>query len=168
MKLMLIEGPVIQLVAHWMEQEENYQWLDFGSGNQLLSATALKFMTQRDTHLLRVFTPDEDYTPIGVVVLTDINHKFKTARLWAVLGDKGYGAKGYTRRAISKILTIGFDELGLESVYTWIVDKNAPSIRMTQHLNFTFSGRQRRCHYIDGQPCDRLLADLLASEHKGL
>ena len=167
MKLIPVEGSLIQLVAHWMEQKENYQWLDFGSGKQLLGATALKFMAQRDTNLLRVFTPDEDDTPIGVVALSDINHNFKTGHLWAVLGDKTYGSKGYTRRAVSKILTIGFDELGLESVYSWIVDKNIPCIRMVQGLNFTFNGRQRRCHYIDGQPCDRLLLDLLASEHKG-
>src|ERR1043166_2342057 len=68
-------------------------------------------------------------------------------------------------RAASRILTYGFQELGLEAVAAWTVEINVPSRRALEHLHFRFVGRQRRCHWIDGKPYDRLLYDLLATEH---
>jgi RimJ/RimL family protein N-acetyltransferase len=47
------------------------------------------------------------------------------------------------------------------------VDHN-PSLRTIERLGFRFIGRQRQCHYIDGRLYDRLLFDLLASEHREL
>jgi hypothetical protein len=56
MKLKPIDTSTFKLVAEWMTRKENYQWLDFGNGHQILSPVSLKIMTQRDIHLLRVFT----------------------------------------------------------------------------------------------------------------
>ena len=53
------------------------------------------------------------------------------------------------------------------SVDTWVVNGN-PSRRIIERLNFRFVGRQRQCHYIDGRLYDRLMFDLLASEHREL
>jgi RimJ/RimL family protein N-acetyltransferase len=52
-------------------------------------------------------------------------------------------------------------------IQTWVAEGN-PSLRLVERLGFRFVGRQRRCHYIDGRPHDRLLYDLLASEHREL
>ena len=62
---------------------------------------------------------------------------------------------------------MAFRELGLHAINTWIVDGN-PSRRLIERVNFRFIGRQRQCHYIDGECRDRLLYDLLASEHEAL
>jgi len=86
--------------------------------------------------------------------------------MWVVLGRKRYG--GYGPRAASKLLTLGFTELGLESVGAWTVEINVPARRGLERLGFRYIGRQRRCHWIDGRPYDRLLYDLLASEHREL
>ena len=166
MKLRPIEPSEIEIVAGWMAQKENYQWLDFGNGVQVLSAASLKIMLQRDIHLLRVFTPDSEDLPIGLVALSNIDRNFKTATLWCLLGNKSYARQGYSSRAISEILTLGFRDLGLQTVNAWAVDQNIPSIKMIERNNFRLVGRQRQCHCIDGQPCDRLLFDILASEHK--
>jgi len=149
-----------------MTQKENYQWLDFGNGNQILNEISLKIMIQRDIHLIRSFTSDSEDAPIGLVALSGISHNFKTATLWYVLGDKSYGGKGYTARAVSKILHAGFKELGLQAVNAWAVESNTPSVRVLTRNNFQPIGRQRKCHYIEGRPFDRLLFDLLASEYK--
>src|SRR5205823_5821033 len=140
MKLLPLDNPeLIQLVAGWIGQEENYKWLDFGNGILAPTAVSLKVMTQRDLHVLRVFTPDESDLPIGVVGLSNVDRRFKTAgSLWAVLGRKRYG--GYARRAASRILTYGFQELGLEVIGAWTVDINVPSRRALEHLNFRFIG----------------------------
>jgi RimJ/RimL family protein N-acetyltransferase len=154
----------MQLVAHWLAQKENYQWLDFGDGRQLVSAEWLKIGMQRGSYVIRLFTSDDDETPIGVVGFSNISPQFKTASIWIVVGDKSFAARGYANRAASELLTLGFTELGLHAVQTWIAEGNQ-SLRMAKRLNFRAIGRQRQCHCADGRVYDRLWFDLLASEH---
>jgi RimJ/RimL family protein N-acetyltransferase len=166
MQLKPVDTPhLLRVVAEWLAQKENYQWLDFGDGRQLVTPEWLKVAMQRGTHVLRVFTSDADDIPIGVVGLTNVNRHFKTANIWIVLGDRAYGGQGYASRATSRMLTLGFAELGLRSIHTWIVEHN-PSIHVARRVNFRLIGRQRQCHYIDGRAYDRLWFDLLASEHE--
>lgn len=166
MQLKPLDSPeLIQLVADWLAQKENYQWLDFGDGRQLVSPEWLKIAMQRGSYVLRLFTSDLDDTPIGVVGLGNVNPHFKTANIWVVLGDKAHAGQGYASRATSKMLTLGFMELGLQAIHTWIVEHN-PSIHVARRVNFRRVGRQRQCHYIDGRAYDRLWFDLLASEHE--
>lgn len=169
MKLLPLDTPeVIELVARWLADKENYQWLDFGGGRQPTPAL-LKVMTQRETNVLRVFTADDDTTAIGVVGFNNIDPHNKTATAWAVLGDKSYARRGYATRAFSKIVTLGFRELGLHAINTWAVENNPnKSIRVAEAVGFRFIGRQRECHYIDGRPYDRLLLDILPEEYKEL
>lgn len=166
MQLIPLDSPqLIHLVAGWLAQKENYQWLDFGDGRQLVSPEWLKIGMQRGSYVLRVFTADIDDAPIGVVGLTNVNHHFKTANIWVVLGDRAHAGRGYASRATSKMLTLGFQELGLRAIHTWIVDGN-PSIHVARRVNFRPIGRQRQCHLIDGKAYDRLWFDVLAAEHQ--
>jgi RimJ/RimL family protein N-acetyltransferase len=119
-------------------------------------------MTQRDLHVLRVYTADDD-VPAGIAGLSNVDRKFRTGTLWAVLGNKRYG--GCTTPALSGFLTYAFSELGLCAVNAWTVECNVAARRVLERLQFRYIGRQRRCHYVDGRPYDRLLFDLLASEH---
>jgi RimJ/RimL family protein N-acetyltransferase len=165
MKLLPLDDPtLLELAAHWLRREESYRWLDFGEGAHPLSVMSLKIMTQRDLHVLRLFTPDDRDLPIGIVALSDIRRQSKTAgALWMVLGRKRYA--GYAARAVSKLLTFGFGELGLEAVSAWTVESNVAARRVLEQLKFRYVGRLRRRHWIDGRPYDRLLYDLLATEH---
>jgi RimJ/RimL family protein N-acetyltransferase len=155
----------LHLVARWLAEKDNYQWLELGDGRQLMSLEWLTIAMQRRSYVLRLFTSDVDETPIGVVALSNVNEHYKTANIWVVVGDKSYASRGYASRAASKMLTIGFKELGLEAVHTWIVEHNQ-SVRMAKRLKFSLIGRQRQSHYIDGRAYDRLWFDLLASEHE--
>src|SRR6266568_1243579 len=168
MKLLPLDTPeILELVAGWLARKENYQWLDFGNGKQILTAPLLKIMTQREAHFLRAYTSDRDDAPIGIVGLNSIDRTFKTATFWGVSGEKSFRNRGYSTIASSKLMTLAFRDLGLHSVNTWTVDHN-PSLRTIERLGFRFIGRQRQCHCIDGRLYDRLLFDLLASEHKEL
>lgn len=160
----LASPELIRLVAGWLARKENYQWLDFGDGRQILTSEWLKIMAQRDTYVLRVYTCG-DGAPLGVVGLDEVNRHFKTARVWAVAGESALRRRGYATRAVSGMLTLAFRDLGLQTVTTWVLDTN-PSVRIAERLNFTFIGRQRQCHVIEGRAYDRLWFDLLASEHQ--
>ena len=165
MKLLPLDGPeLIELVADWLGKYDNYKWLDFGNGVQKVTPITLRIMTQRDIHVFRAYTADNGDLPIGVVGLTNVDRNFKTGSLWAVLGNKRYG--GSTIRACTKMLTMGFTELGLRAVNAWTVETNIPAQRVLEGLHFKYIGRQRQCHCIDGRLLDRLLFDLLATEHQ--
>jgi RimJ/RimL family protein N-acetyltransferase len=165
MKLLPLDTPeLFFLAAEWLARKENYQWLDFGS---IVTPALLKIMAQRDVHFLRVYTWGRDDRPIGIVGLNSVDRAFKTGTLWAVAGEKSFSNRGYVSLASSKLLTLAFRDLGLHVVDTWIVDRN-PSVRSLERLNFRFIGRRRQCHIIDGRPYDRLLFDLLATEHREL
>jgi len=170
MELKPLNDPaLIETIADWLSQKENYQWVDYGNGRQILGAASLRMMAQRDIHLLRAFTADDSDEVIGVAGLSNIDRTFKTALVsLCVLGDKRYAGQGYGTRALSRVIGLGFKELGLESMTGWVVENNTASLRMVERNNFRPIGRQRRCHYIDGRPYDRLLFDLLACEHKEL
>ena len=164
MKLLPLDSPeLIELAAGWLGEPENYKWLDFGNGVQTLTPVTLKIMTQREIQVIRAYTADHGDLPVGVVGLTNVDRKFKTASLWAVLGNKRYG--GSTTEACDKILTLGFTELGLQAVNAWTLETNRPGQRVLERLHFRYIGRQRQCHCIDGRRLDRLLYDLLATEH---
>ena len=167
MELMPLDNDgLINLAAGWLGEQRNYQWLDFGGGSQAISPPLLKIMTQKDSHIIRAFTSDDDGKPIGLVALSNVNPAFKTGVLWIVLGDRSYSAKGYAYRACAAVMTLGFTEYGLECINAWAVACNHASLRAIRKLHFTLIGRQRHCHYIDGKPFDRLWFDLLASEHR--
>jgi len=168
MKLIPLDRPeLFELVAGWLVQRENYQWLDFGNGKQIVTPALLKIMAQRETHFLRAYTSDWDDTPIGIVGLNSVDRTFRTATFWGVSGEKSFRNRGYSTIASSKLMTLAFRDLGLHAINTWSVDHN-PSLRTIERLGFRFVGRQRQCHYIDDQLHDRLLFDLLAFEHREL
>ena len=168
MKLLPLDAPgILELAASWLAQKENYQWLDFGDGKQIVTPALFKIMSRWETHFLRAYTSGRDDTPIGIVALNNVVPQFKTATFWGAAGDKSFRNRGYGTLAASRFMTLAFRELGLHSVNTWVVDGN-PSLKIIERVGFRFIGRQRRCHYIDGLPRDRLLFDLLASEHRAV
>src|SRR5881227_2594610 len=156
-----------ELASAWLQLKENSQWLDFGANRQGVTPALLKIMVQRQTNFIRVYTSYEDDAPLGIVALNNVDRNMRTGTLWGVAGDKSFRCRGSTQVAASRLLTVAFQELGLHSVNTWTVEHNA-SRRAVERLGFRFIGRQRQCHFIDGQPYDRLLFDLLASEHREL
>ena len=148
MKLLPLDSSeLLELVGDWLGKEENAKWLDFGSGVQAPTPAMLRIMTQRGLHVLRVYTGGVDEAPVGVVGLSNVDRRFKTATAWAVLGNKRYGGCPTAANA-------------------WTVEINVAARRVLEQLGFQPIGRQRHCHLIDGRAYDRLLFDLLASEHR--
>jgi RimJ/RimL family protein N-acetyltransferase len=166
MQLRPLDARSVRLAAEWLARPENNRWLDFGRGVRIVTAPILTLMNKHDLHALRVYTPDDSDSPIGIVGLSEISAVHKTASLWYVLGDKRFGGRGYTVRAAAGMLALGFETLELRAVQAWAVEANAPSITVLQRTGFKLVGRQRKCHEIDGILHDRLLFDLLRAEYQ--
>ncbi len=164
MRIEPLEAGNLELVAGWLAEEQNRKWLDFGGGVQCLNPVTMRMMQQRGTHVFRLFFGDDAVSPTGVAGLISVDRTFGTAALWYVLGDKSQAGRGITTRAVAGLLAEAFGPLGLTAVNAWTVDRNLPSQRVLERCGFKKIGRQRRCHVIDGEPCDRIHYDLLAGE----
>jgi RimJ/RimL family protein N-acetyltransferase len=165
MKLYPVQKPDSALVARWLAEDSNRQWLDFGGTT--LTALAIEVMAQKPSHCLRLFSAVEPADPIGIVALSEIHPLFRTAQLWYVLGNKDHTGRGYTSRAVALMLQMAFNELGLRCINAWAVETNAPSISVLRSNGFRQAGRLRSSHLINDCAYDRLLFDLLPSELEG-
>lgn len=152
----------LPMIVEWLVQPEITKWLDFGPGRSVTTA-ALKLGIARGTERIFTFSASDSENPIGVVGLSQIDPRFRTAMLWYALGDHRMGGRGLTTQAVEAVLEIAFDQLELDAINAWTVVENRPSERILQKTGFQLIGRQRRCHYIGDQPHDRLLFDRLSS-----
>ena len=153
-------------VATWFAEEEVRQMLDGGRDTQASAMSFVEALTERDSTECRLFTSDLNNFPIGIVGFSRISHSFNSAQLWFILGEREFCGRGYTSRAVSKMLTLGFSQLGLHSVTAWTIEHHIASLRVLQRNNFCLIGRQRQAHMIHGRTVDRLLFDLLITEHR--
>lgn len=152
------------IAAGWLNEEENWKWLQFGSNTDKLDPLTFRLMTQSPEHDFHLFFDDLQNQPIGLVAFSDLDQVAKTARLWFVLGDKNYAGQGYTKRAVNECLRYAFFELGLQSVYARTVSENEASVEILENNRFNFIGRRRKCQPLDGELQDQLLYDLVSAE----
>jgi RimJ/RimL family protein N-acetyltransferase len=166
MELRSLESSDIGVVAGWLSDPQNYQWLDFGNGIQSLSPALLKLMSSNAKHCLKLYSLTGGEHAVGLVGLTNIDKHFNTALLWYVLGDKAFRNRGHTSAAVWKLLGTGFNELGMRAISAWAVEANHPSIRVLEKNRFRYIGKQRACHIVDGRVMDRLLFDMVSEEYR--
>jgi len=136
----LDSSELILTVAGWLAQKENYQWLQFGDGRQILTPVLLKIMSQRDAHVLRVYV-SEDGAPLGIVGLDEVNRNFKTARLWVVAGEKNCCGRGYATEAAQRLMDWARAEHGVRRFISSTTPDNAPSLRVHEKLGFRRTGQ---------------------------
>jgi RimJ/RimL family protein N-acetyltransferase len=150
-------------LAKWLSHPNNYKWLDFGNGRQVLSANALTMMGKSGAHCIRA-CHDPSGRVIGVAALQHVDNSFRNAMLWGVR----FRVRPFTRTTavhqIRQIFEVGFRELGLTSIYAWVVETNSPSIATVKASGMREVGRQRQAHVVDGVVHDRILFDILPGE----
>ncbi|MEX0608133.1 MAG: GNAT family protein [Balneolaceae bacterium] len=152
------------IVAGWLNEEENWKWLQYGSNTKKLDPLTFRVMTQNPEHDFLLFFNESQRQPIGLVSFSEIDQAAKTARIWFILGDKKYTGQGYTKRAVNECLRYAFLDLGLQSVYARTVSENKSSVEILEKNKFNYIGRRRQCHPIDGELNDQLLYDIVSVE----
>jgi RimJ/RimL family protein N-acetyltransferase len=153
----------LETIAGWLASPRIAGWLDFGT-ERPLTAVALKYAIAQGSMRLFTYAPADADAPIGVVGLSSIHARFRTALLWYALGEPRFAGRGLTGRAAAEVVRIGFQELELRAINAWVVDGNEASVRILEKIGFARIGRQRQCHRIEGRRRDRLLFDIVSSE----
>ena len=92
--------------------------------------------------------PDQHRTEIGFALLR---------RHWGL---------GIAREAVSRVISHGFDELGLRRIEADIDPRNAPSIALVERLGFQREGHLRERWVVAGQVCDSAIFGLLQRDFR--
>ena len=103
----------------------------------------------------------ENLEPVGFLALINIDHGDKFGQLWYVVGKTGGRNRGVMTKAIALLLDKARDELGMHSVFTWVVDGNVASIRVLEKNGFRKMGIQRDAYCRNSEFRDRILFDRL-------
>jgi RimJ/RimL family protein N-acetyltransferase len=162
MRLIPLETAADIETAHrWLSDPRHAKWLDLTGAMPLAAFAALM---RRKHDLTYLFTDDTAQVPAGLIGIRRIHSVFRSGELWVVLGEPRLAARGLPYRATLHMLDVAFGERGLETVNIWVVESNQAANRIAKRVGFSFVGRLRRAHVIDGVFQSRLLYDLTRDE----
>jgi RimJ/RimL family protein N-acetyltransferase len=102
--------------------------------------------------------------PIGLVGLTNVDHRHRTAEHNIVIGEKCARGKGYGTEATVLLLDYAFNVLGLHNVWLRVFANNPAGIRAYEKAGFHHIGRRRESRRMGGKVWDTVLMDCLADE----
>lgn len=78
--------------------------------------------------------------------------------------DSRYWNRGYATEAARRIVRFGFEELGMDRIWSWCVADNIGSARVLEKIGMRFEGRQREKEFIKERWRDTLLYAILDHE----
>lgn len=107
---------------------------------------------------------EDNGVAVGFVSLIHIDATDRSGQLWYVTGDKDMRSKGVMTRAVSELLEIARQELGLRTAYTWVAENNIGSIRVLEKNGFSMFGRQRKAFFDGERFKDKLWFDKILAE----
>ncbi len=149
-----------ELVAGWLSRPEVNRWLTSEWRDRQVQAATIAMAVRNKRN--RLFLVIHDGVPCGLAALADIDSVDRTAMVWYVLGEPELAGRGITSAAVRLVARKAFDELGLASLYAWIMDDNAASRRVLEGTGFRLAGRIRGATCSAGRQADRVNFDLVA------
>lgn len=95
-----------------------------------------------------------DESPIGHIVLTELDTQARTAELgWIVITPEEQG-NGYATEAVNLSLDHAFNDRGLHKVWAQVNADNTASIRLLETAGFEREGVLREHEYAEGERVD--------------
>jgi RimJ/RimL family protein N-acetyltransferase len=102
---------------------------------------------------------------VGHIELNDIDKKNKSAALCRVLiGEPSLRGKGIGTQMVTRLLTVGFDQLGLHRIDLVVFDFNRAAINCYKKAGFTIEGHLRDARRLGDQYWSLYQMSILAHE----
>jgi ribosomal-protein-alanine N-acetyltransferase len=98
----------------------------------------------------------ENSEHIGTIKLGNINSRHLTADLSYLIGSKKHWGKGIASLAISEMVKIGFNSLGLEKISAGVYKNNGASIRVLEKNSFYLDGVRKAQFIYEDERIDAL------------
>lgn len=100
---------------------------------------------------------------IGTCTLSSLDRQNRRAEIGAALAPEHHG-RGYAEEAVRAVIDHGFGELGLHRITADVDPRNAPALRLVEHLGFRKEGHLREHYRQHDEWQDGLLFGLLKRE----
>ncbi len=95
------------------------------------------------TELRCVITDKENKKSLGTIILNNIDYKNGSAQIHIKLASEEHRGKGYGSDAVSTVVTYGFNELRLHSIYANVNEDNLASVKLFRKCGFELDGHLR-------------------------
>ena len=158
----------VPLLVRWFNTPEIRHWLHASERpDATLEAVTDRFLRNSDDSSGVIWIVETlDGTPIGNLLLLDIDPHHRRCELAISIGEVAYLGRGYGTDAIRQSLRFAFNELGLRRVDLFTDADNERGIRCYEKCGFVREGllRQRRLRY--GEPVDMLVMGVLTEDWK--
>jgi RimJ/RimL family protein N-acetyltransferase len=101
-------------------------------------------------------------TPIGMVWLSDIDYRHRTAGFGISISEPEWRGKGYGTEVTRLILNYAFTDLGLRNIQLEVYANNPAGVRAYEKAGFRTIGRRHECYRIGGQVYDEIIMEAIA------
>lgn len=118
-----------------------------------------------DQNAFRFVIDTKEDGAVGIITLTEINWKNRSASLGAKIASKDNRSKGYGTDALMAMMRYVFDELGFHRLEATRLAINQASARLLKKLGFTEEGVKREYIYKGGKYIDLVIESILAVEY---
>lgn len=145
-------------VAKWLSDREINQWLSGEWRGRTVDPVAIGIAVRNKRNRLYLVRCDDE--PCGLVALAEWDAADNLAMVWYVLGKAPLGSQGITTEAVRQLIELSWTELGIESLYAWVMEDNARSRRVLEKAGFKEAGRLRRAARRGDRQLDRIYFDL--------
>ena len=114
---------------------------------------------------LRTIIETKEHGTIGVVMLTDIDWKNRTAQFHSKIAtSKEIRGKGYGTKATKALVKYAFEQLNLNLIYSHIIDYNVASQRVKEKCGFKKDGVLRNRVFKNGKYHDIVVSSIQPGE----
>jgi len=98
---------------------------------------------------------------IGNCGLFEINKRSRKAKLWIYIGDKKMWGMGLGRKALDLLVSYGFEELGLNKIYLYVVEDNIRACKLYESAGFSKEGVFKQDTFLKGRFMDTVYYGIL-------
>ena len=116
--------------------------------------------TNQELNLAICLTGDSQH--IGNIYLREIDWVARRAELSIFIGETKQRSKGYGQEALRLLIKYSFEDLGLLSLYLFVLEDNRPAIRLYEKGGFVIEGKLRQHAFKSGGFKDVLVMGLCA------
>jgi diamine N-acetyltransferase len=102
-------------------------------------------------------------TAIGMVWLSDIDYRHRTASFGISIGDEAVRGRGYGTETTRLILDYAFRALGLRNVMLEVYSNNPAGLRAYEKAGFRIIGRRRASYRLGSQVHDEIMMEAVAT-----
>ena len=149
-------------VAQWLSRPEINSWLTPEWRHKAAGASMVAIAVRNRRN--RLFLVRNDDAPCGLAALAEIETLDRTAMVWYFLGEESLSGQGVTSAAVRELSRFAFGQLGLLSLYAWVMEDNVASQKVLRHVGFREAGRIRQSACSGDRQVDRIYFDLVPGE----